>query len=128
MFMTLPVDDSSLDMPPAGSGAHGNAFAETQRRVEEVVAKRVRESGQKDEIRRALYRRQIDCELGRVAGSGRPGPLKTSQLKSAGRVAICGFAAFLVILWALGPATLDVVEAVLVAAGASLCLGIVSLA
>lgn len=121
MLMTLPLDESP-DLLPAV--AETNSFAETQRRVEETVANRAREAGMKDELRRALYRRMIDAQL-QPGQSGRGGG---GALKSAGRIAICGFAAFLVVLWALGPASLDAVEAVLAAAAASLSLGIVSLA
>ncbi len=120
MLMTLPLDESP-DLLPAAAETH--SFTETQRRVEEAVANRAREAGMKDDLRRALYRRMIDSQLA-PHKNGRSG----NPLKSAGRVAICGFAAFLVILWALGPASLDAIEAVLVAAAASLGLGILSLA
>ncbi|MBI2255081.1 MAG: hypothetical protein HYU58_10725 [Proteobacteria bacterium] len=123
--MTLPLDNSSLNQAPAGRHPESDspAFAETQRRVEEVVANRVRERSIKDELRRAFYQRAVDDGLRRFNGTAQP-----SRLKAAGRVAVCGFAAFMVVLWALGPATLDTIGALAVAAGASICLGILSLA
>lgn len=128
MLMTLPLNesprnDSPRDQPQAGLHPDSNSFDETQRRVEEVVANRLREKGIKDELRRALYRQAVDGGLQRFSGVPQP-----NRLRAAGRVAVCGFAAFVVVLWALGPSTLDLVEAVLVAAGASLCLGLISLA
>jgi hypothetical protein len=128
MLMTLPLNeslrnDSQRDEPLAGLHPDSNAFDETQRRVEEVVANRIREKGIKDELRRALYRQAVDGGLQRFSFAPQPG-----RLRAAGRVAVCGFAAFFIVLWALGPSTLNPVEAVLVAAGASLCLGLISLA
>ena len=123
MLMTLPLNDSPHDEPQAGLRPDSNSFDETQRRVEEIVANRLREKGIKDELRRALYRQAVDGGLQHFNGTSQP-----SRYRAAGRVAVCGFAAFVVVLWALGPATLGLVEAVLVAAGASLCLGILSLA
>lgn len=123
MLMTLPSNDTALTGPQAGHTHDSPAPDETQRRVEEVVANRIREKGMKDELRWALYQRTVDAGLQHFKGAPQP-----SRLRAAGRVAVCGFAAFVVVLWALGPSSLDVVEAVLVAAGASLVLGILSLA
>jgi len=133
MLMTLPLNESlgneslASDSPrgePQAGRPDSNSFDDTRRRVEEIVANRVREKGIKDELRRALYRHAVDGELQRFNGSAS----QPSRLRAAGRVAVCGFAAFVVVLWAIGPSTLDLVEAVLVAAGASLGLGILSLA
>jgi len=128
MLMTLPLNeslrkDAPRDEPQAGLHPDSGTFDETQRRVEEVVANRIREKGIKDELRRALYRHAVDGGLQSFNGATQP-----SRLRAAGRVAVCGFAAFVVVLWALGPSSLDLIEAVLVAAGASLCLGLISLA
>lgn len=120
MLMTLPIDQ--VPVPPTAP-AEPQSFAETQRLVEAAVANRAREKETKDQLRLALYRRMIDAQL----RPGSQGPSGNS-FRSAGRVAICGFVAFLIVLWALGPASLDAVEAVLAAAAASVSLGLVSLA
>lgn len=132
MLMTVPLNDSPLTGPQAGNHSDSDIPDETQRRVEEVVANRKREAGIKDELRRALYRRAVDDGLQHFSDTSAPHHLQSnrfqSRFRTAFRVAVCGFAAFVVVLWALGPSTLDVIEAVLVAAGASLTLGIISLA
>ncbi|MDY0871329.1 hypothetical protein [Dongia rigui] len=131
--MTLPLDESLPTEPQAGRTPDSYSRDETQRLVEEVIANRLRETGIKDELRRALYRRAIDRGLQRFNGGTRQNPFGTNhvqrnRLRTPVRVAVCGFAAFVVVLWALGPSTLDAVEAVLVAAGASVTLGFISLA
>jgi hypothetical protein len=129
MLMTMPLNDSTLTTPDAGRDGYSDSPDETQRRVEQVVANRLREAGIKDELRRALYQRAIDGELQHFNGSPLPAAhLQRNRFRTAVRVAVCGFAAFVVVLWALGPSTLDVIEAVMVAAAASLTLGIISLA
>jgi hypothetical protein len=126
MLMTLPLNDSE---PNAGRDADSDIPDEMRRRVEEVVANRLREAGIKDELRRALFRRAIDGGLQHFNGSPFGAPhLQRNRFRTAVRVAVCGFAAFVVVLWALGPSTLDVVEAVFVSAAASLTLGVISLA
>ena len=87
--------DSLMELAQIGATEKGGVcrltLTDLDKQGRDLVSRWAREAGMKDDLRRALYRRMIDSQLApdKNSRSGNP-------LKSAGRVAICGFAAFLV--------------------------------
>lgn len=112
--MTSPPDDREA--------AKAAELAATERQVKRAVEMRARERQMKDELQHSLYRQKLDGELQRLHGGESP-----RRWRSAGLVTIGGFAAFLVVIWLLGPADLSFGTYALIAAGAALGLGFVSL-
>ncbi|WP_374654598.1 hypothetical protein [Dongia sp.] len=113
-MMTLPLD--------AREAAKAAEITTTERQVEKVAESYVRAREAKQELRRALLRRQIDAELWRqspVASAG--------KWRGRGLLALGGLLAFLIVIWFLGPAGLSMGGRILVAGAAVLGLGLAAL-